>query len=211
MESNLPYSSDVTIEKTVERRNPNGYEIISQRTNKQGDNVFIVAATDDDLQNKQNSMVSKAMRNSILRLVPGDILEECLEAYEAAMRGETKDPSQELKQFVDGFARLGIPLEQVAEYLGHSLDTMNAEEREDLKQICVAIKDGEAKWSEYMSQRQEQKAEEKKDSAPVDEPPKNLNALKKQAKAKTAPSVEMKLHAESCPANIGEPCECGVA
>lgn len=210
LESNVPYTTDVTIDKTVERRNPNGYEIISQRTNKQGDNVFIVAATDDDLQNKQNSMVSKAMRNSILRLVPGDILEDCLDAYDASMRGQTKDPAAALKSIVDGFTRLGVPLEQLAEYLGHSLDTMTLEEREDLKQIGVAIKDGEAKWSDYMAERRESRTSDKKEPTLTDEPPKNMAALKQKAKAKSKPADDIALHGPSCPANVGEKCECGV-
>src|SRR5574337_2037923 len=157
LEANLAYITDVTIDKTVERRNPEGYVKVGERINKDGKTVYIVEATDDDLQNKQGAMVSKAIRNAVLRLSPADILDECLDVYHAAIEGQTKDPTAALKALLDGFGRLGISLEQVVEYVGHPLNQMSREEYEDLKTLGVAIHDGETSWAAALAGRKEER------------------------------------------------------
>lgn len=200
LEANLAYITDVTIDKTVERRNPDGYVKVGERINKDGKTVYIVEATDDDLQNKQGAMVSKAIRNAVLRLCPADILDECLDVYHAAIEGQTKDPTAALKALLDGFGRLGISLEQVVEYVGHPLNQMSREEYEDLKALGVAIHDGETSWAAALAGRKEERASEEKaepaaeqaaggEEKPAAAPPKNLGDLKKREKSgKQAPA-----------------------
>jgi hypothetical protein len=78
LESNLTYARDVTIDKTVERRSlKDGQVALSVRTNSEGQPTYLVEATEDDVAQKQGIAESKCIRNSILRLVPGDILDEC--------------------------------------------------------------------------------------------------------------------------------------
>ncbi len=56
--------------------------------------VDIVAATEDELATKQGAQVSKAMRNGLLRVLPGDILDEAMaEVGETVKNADAKDPA----------------------------------------------------------------------------------------------------------------------
>jgi len=147
-ETNAHVSHDITIEKTVERRNAKDRVIVGERANSYGDKVYIVEATEDDLLNKQNAAVSKAARNGILRLIPGDIVEEAMSAVTQTLNAEaTKDPAGEKKRVCDAFATLGVMPKDLADYLGHSLDAVQPAELVDLREIFATMRDGETTWA----------------------------------------------------------------
>jgi hypothetical protein len=152
METNTPYSSDVTIEKTVERRSTkDGDTIIRKRKNSRGDDLYIILATEDDILNKQNALMSKAIRTNGLRLVPGDIQDECEQLVRETKRNsDVQDPDRAKRRLFDAMGAIGVTVAQIKEYLGHDGETLQAKELEDLRGIYVAIKDGEANWREVM-------------------------------------------------------------
>lgn len=79
LETNTYFSQDVTVTKTVERSKlPQGEKPIRMRTNSFGKPVYILHGTDDDILNKQNALISKAVRTLGLRLIPGDLVDEAL-------------------------------------------------------------------------------------------------------------------------------------
>jgi len=149
LESNLTYPIEVVIAKTVERSKlPEGEKALRVRTNSFGKPVYILPATEDDLLNKQNAQVSKALRTSGLRLLPGDILDECMTLVLTTLRDrDAKDPDAARKKIVDGFAALGVPPSELKVYLGHDLSTASPAELAELRALWTAIKDGEATWS----------------------------------------------------------------
>ena len=100
LESNLTYSKDVIITKTVERRNAKG-DVISERRNSSGNTVYLVKASEDEFLNKQNAQESKVLRNHMIRLLPGDPLDECEKAI-AKTRSQSVDldPDHERKQLL---------------------------------------------------------------------------------------------------------------
>ena len=58
-----PLAQDVTVTKTVERRKlPQGEKPIRVRANSNGQPIYILHATDDEILNKQNALISKAVR-----------------------------------------------------------------------------------------------------------------------------------------------------
>jgi len=151
LESNTTYGDEISISKTVERRTlKEGQIAISERMNSNGIKVFLVAATDDDLLNKVNSAKSKAIRNSGLRLVPQDILEEAWDALLKTIAKGGGDPKAETKKVCDGFASLNISPSELERYLGHSLETVSPKELQDLRGIWTAIKDEETSWAAVM-------------------------------------------------------------
>jgi hypothetical protein len=161
LEANTTYSKDVTFEKTVERRNTNGAQVIGQRKGSSGQTVYIVVATDDDILNKENALVSKALRTNLLRLVPGDILEEAMAQVYATLRDETaKDPSAERKSVVDAFATLNVLPSALKDYLGHDVGTSSPAEIVDLREVYTTIRDGEATWNEVLEHRRKQREED---------------------------------------------------
>lgn len=152
LENNLSYGKDVTISKTVERRQlKEGQQPISKRLNTYGDMVFLVAATDDEIQNKIAAQESKVIRNCGLRLIPQDIIEEATEViYDTRAKGaKAQDPATAVKKIVDAFQTLNISVMELEKYLEHSLATASPKEIEELRDIYTTVKEGEATWASY--------------------------------------------------------------
>lgn len=155
LEANFPWSEDISIRKTVERsKSKPGDVVVSQRVNSQGKPVYIIEATDDEIMNKEGALVSKAARNAILRLAPGDLVEEGMKTcVETALNADAKDPNAAKKEVFDAFSSKGVTVEQLKEYLGHDGTTLQAKELADLRSLYLAIKDGEATWRDAMETR----------------------------------------------------------
>jgi len=161
LESNLTYTRDITIKKTVERRKVRGnQEVVQTRTNTNGQKVYIVKATDDELLNKVNALVSKTQRNLALMILPSDIKEDCIDQCYATMKDrEAKDPAFERKRIVDAFNSIGITPDDLVDWLSHSIDKSTPAEINELRQMYAAISQGEARWSDYA--KDDDKSEEK--------------------------------------------------
>lgn len=166
LEANLTYSKDIVIEKVVERSNADGRILVSQRLNSWGKTTYTVVATDDELMMKENSLVSKAMRQHALRIMPGDLTEEAMDTIYVTLRaGIDKNPDAYRHKIADGFSKLGVGPTMLAEYLGHPLAEATPAELAELGEIGSAIKDGETHWRDVMDGRNE------KEAAPQDEAP----------------------------------------
>lgn len=152
LEANVPYAQDVTITKTIERRQrKEGDQVLRTRTNSYGDTVYILEATDDDIINKQQALISKAVRTLGLRLIPGDIVDECMEiVMETQERADAEDPDAAKRKLFDAFSAIGVRAEQLKEYLGHDAGTLDPSEIKDLRALYAAIRDGEASWRDVM-------------------------------------------------------------
>ena len=195
LETNTTWSQDVTITKTVERRHlRNGQMAVATRTNSYGDLVYLVAATDDDLLNKQNALVSKALRTAILRIIPGNLQDEAFDKCNAILKDKAaKDPDAARNSMCDGFASLNIMPADLAEWLGHDLGTATPAEVELLRRLYVAIRDGQATWVEALEHRQEQlaakKPGDKKASKQQKQDAKGAGSVKEQLKNKQQPAA----------------------
>jgi hypothetical protein len=94
LETNVAFSKEINIKKTVERKNAAGREIIAERMNAQGQKVFIVLATEDELSNKEGALTSKAIRNEGLRLIPQDVIDEAIMTARQTLADEdARDPN----------------------------------------------------------------------------------------------------------------------
>lgn len=184
LESNVPYSQDVTISKTVERNFiKDGDSPLSTRTGSRGQTVYIMPATDDDILNKANALVSKAIRTLGLRLLPGDIQEEVLEQCRKTQRDrDAKDPDATRRQLFDAFGRLGVSVDQIKAYLGHDGKALSPKEQETLRNLFNSLKDGETTWREIMDAA----------GKPEDASGAKTSSLNDKAKAAAAERVEPK-------------------
>jgi len=153
LESNLTYSKDVIIQKVVERKKVSEHqEVLGKRLNTYGKIVYIVRATEDEMLNKVNSAESKVIRNHALRLLPGDILDECKARIEETTTAEhSKDPDAGRKRLVDAFAAVGVRASDLVAYLGHDLDKLQPAELVDLRAMHQALADGEATWDQFVA------------------------------------------------------------
>lgn len=173
LEANITYDKDVTVEKTVERNSTkDGQQVVGQRIGSRGQTVYIVLASDDEILNKENALTSKALRACLLRLVPGDILEEAMDQVYATLADRNaKDPGAERKRIIDGFAALNILPDRLKEYLGHDLDVTTPAELLDLRGIYTAMRDGEATWAEVMEVKRKKDGDAKGDDKGDDKTP----------------------------------------
>jgi hypothetical protein len=167
-ENNISIPTTVTINKTVERRRlKKGESSLGMRTNSRGEPVYLRAATDDEVLQKQNSAISKAMRTAILRLLPGDIQDECEKRIKKIRLGDkAKDPKAYQRTVVDGFARYGVSVAELEKYLKHPFASCSQAEFERLHEIWTAIKSGELTWHQVVSEKAQ---EDGKDAPPPPE------------------------------------------
>jgi len=147
LEANVTYPTDVVVQKTVERRSSAGREVVSRRVNSQNQPVYQVRATDDEIMVKQNSLVSKARRNEILRLLPADLQEQAKarirQTLEKASRSEAAIPSM-----LQAFAGIEVDADMLRNYLGHPVEATTPAELVTLRGLYQAVKDGETTWEE---------------------------------------------------------------
>lgn len=154
LETNTSYGDDITIQKTVERRFlKDGQTAISERLNSKNEKTYLVMATEDDLANKVAAAKSKVIRNSGLRLIPQDILQEATDAIWDTRDKGGGDPKEDTKKIVDAFSTLNVPPTELQSYLGHSLETISPKELKELRSIFAAIRDGEYSWNDYVKER----------------------------------------------------------
>lgn len=183
LETNTYFSQDVTVTKTVERQKlPAGEKPIRVRTNSYGKPVYILHGTDDDILNKQNALISKAVRTLGLRLIPGDLVDEALFHVRQTMaRQDAQDPDTAKNRIIDAFAQLGVSVESLKEYLGHELSSIDPNELQTLRALYSAIKDGETTWKAVMDDKAEKEAEAKAEQK------KTKQAAKKEPEPEQAP------------------------
>lgn len=163
LESNITYSAEVQVAKSVERRGfkkrgsdhvepPAGRQIIGQRVNSDGDTVYIVAATDEELLAKQNALISKTLRTLALRILPGDIVDEAVKRARKTLSDEdAKDPQAAKLKLIDDFGALDILPSELEEFLGHPLDRISPAELKTLRSVYVAVASGETSWQRIMT------------------------------------------------------------
>ena len=151
LENNLTHSKEIVVNKTVERKSKRDREVLGERTNTTGEVVYIVKATDDEIHNKEAALISKALRNEGLRLIPVDIIDEAMETAKETLRSRDKaDPDAAKRKILDSFSEIGVKPKDIEQYLGHKTDSIMPKEMEDLRGIYRAIRDGESRWTDYI-------------------------------------------------------------
>lgn len=155
LETNSTYSKELTISKTVERRKlRRGQEPLGTRANSYGDQVYIVEAAEGELSSKQDAEISKALRTLSLRLLPGDILDECMEqCIQTEHNKSAEDPAAARKRIADSFGSQGVQPSDLKAYLGHDLATCSPAELQQLRHTFSALRDGFTTWVEIMEAR----------------------------------------------------------
>ena len=163
LETNTYFSQDVTVTKTVERRKlPQGEKPIRVRANSNGQPIYILHATDDEILNKQNALISKAVRTLGLRLIPGDLVDEALwEIKKTMAQQDRQDPDAAKHRIIDAFAQLGVSVEALKEFVGHELSALTPNEIQLLRTTYTSIKDGETSWKAVMDDKAEKEANTK--------------------------------------------------
>ena len=226
LEANISYNREITLSKNVERKAvqdrqtqawgpPADRIVLSERKNTYGQTVYIVRATEDELTIKEAALTSKIIRTEGLRLVPSDIQEEAREqCYETMANKDAEDPKAAMRKIVDAFAGVGVPPGQLSEFLGHTLDAVQPAEMKTLRSMYAAIKEGEAKWADYMKvidveegaavPDKKGKSEKALKGRLATEPPKDPGAIREEAVALVEKSKPTKVTSAMAAAGITE-------
>lgn len=173
LENNVSIPTQITLEKTMERKSvKKGQIAIGTRVNSSGKTNFILPADEAEMTKKQNSAVSKAIRNAVLRLVPGDIQAACRQRIMEIRHGDTaKDPDGARRKMIDAFATLNVSPLDLVEYAGFDLDKLSPAQIDAMRKLYDAIKKGETSWqdviTEVRAEREPDGDTEKKTSGPV--------------------------------------------
>ena len=182
LESNTTYPQDIKINKTVERKNTAGRTVISERLNSQNQKVFEVVATEDEMLNKRNSAISKAIRNAGLRIIPGDLQDEAeLLILGTRQSGIKEDPEKYRKQIVDTFGTIGVKAQNLSDFIGCPLDQCSPTQIDELRSIFGAIKNGETTWQAVVAEKDEKEISEGKKSKSND-----INAVNQKIQEQSA-------------------------
>lgn len=174
LENNISFGGEFTLNKTVERRDGAGREILGERKNTGRDTVYIVRATEDEMLVKTAATVSKAIRTHGLRLIPADIQEEMIAACRATARNaKAVDPLAEKKNVLDSFFfNLRVPPNELEQYLGYPVAQLNDAGLAELREVYVTVDEG-TPWADVLRAKLEaRKAEkdEREKSAPAAAP-----------------------------------------
>lgn len=192
LETNATIATDVTVTKTVERKKlKRNQRPLATRVNSYGDTVYILPATDDEVLNKTNALVSKALRNGILRLLPGDIADECESKCVSTVAAKIKaDPDKARKDLLDAFAKIGIMPAELTAYVGHDLAALQPAEIVKLRAIYSAIKDGDTTWAEIAEAKKPEGDADAKPNGAARKVDELLEKHKKKAAEKKAPKPD---------------------
>lgn len=159
LETNVTWSRDITVQKTIERKElKRGQRAIRERSNSFGDRIYIVEATDDEVAFKEAALISKAARTAILRIIPGHLQDEAFALCEATQAKEdAQDPDGAKNRMVDAFAAIRVTVEDLEEFIGGSIDKMTRAEGVMLIGVYNAIMEEETTWKAQLAERLEGK------------------------------------------------------
>lgn len=107
------------------------------------------------------------IRNCLLQIMPGDLIEDCSNQCYTTIRDNIKDPKAEEKKLVRAFAAYKVTVDMINGYLGHTKWTKD--DLVELINIGNSLRDGISKVDEYFDL-----GEVKKDDKPKINPDKDM-------------------------------------
>lgn len=140
------------VQTNAYEESPDVFRKLIQRKQGKGENAPTVWVVPDEreLRELTNRRAAICVRNCIVHLLPFDLLDEVQDACASTMRAEVeKDPDGAKRDVIDSFAGLGVPANELEEFVGHSLSSLSPHEVEDLRAIFRAIKFDGVAWAEY--------------------------------------------------------------
>lgn len=166
IETNISWGDTVRVAKTVERKKlKEGQTAIKSRRNSSGEIVYVVEADEDALITKEAALVSKKMRTLTLRLIPGDLQDQCIEMIKATREKDVvDDPDAAMRRVADGMALQNVTVVMLEEFLDHPIAQCTPAEIVNLQSLYGALRDGDSTWAEIMENAEELRKTKKSES-----------------------------------------------
>jgi len=155
-ESNVAEGEIIIVPKTVERKSTKDSDIVvATRKNSYNETVHIIQATNEEMEQAKLVQYSKRKRNLVLSMIPGWLKEAAkAQILETQRAVDAQDPDAARKAIYAGFAHVGVSVEDIKSYLGHSNDLSPAE-MEDLRVLYAGIAGGHTTWKEIIAAKEE--------------------------------------------------------
>lgn len=147
-----------------------------QRKGKNGGPTEWVKPDERDLRELTNRRGAICTRNSILQLLPKDLIEEALKVADETLRNEAQqDPDAARRKVILSFSELNVTPVMLEAKLGHPLVEASPAEIAELRKVYKSIRDGNSTWAEYVRPKE------------PEQPAPNLSDLTDKLKQETTP------------------------
>lgn len=127
-----------------------------------------VALTDSrDIYEMISNQGARRMRNAILSLIPGDVIDAAVKQCDETIKHAMGAPADQIEKMLKAFGEFGVVRAQIERRLGHRLDAEStiSQELVTLRKIYTSIKDGYSKVEDWFEadQAEQKPAESAKD------------------------------------------------
>ena len=149
LETNSIETAEVIVPKTVERKFvKKGQEVLNERENSFGEKLYIVKATDSEVDMTRKALISKALRNAIFRLVPAELVQIALAtARQTIATADASDPKDATRRLISCFEEQGVGIDKIEKHIGHTLEKATAADVKKLRGLYKQMLNG-ADWDE---------------------------------------------------------------
>lgn len=122
------------------------FTVKHKRDTRQGS----VALKDErDIYENNANNGARRLRACILSVIPGDIVEACVEACQKTMSGGSEPIIDRARKMVEAFKEQGVSMSMIERRLAHKLDAITEPELVKLREIFVSIRDGFASREDF--------------------------------------------------------------
>jgi hypothetical protein len=161
LENNVSESLEFRLRLVQERKQlRRDQKPVGTRVNSEGQTVYLVEVSEQELLMAQRAQEARAFRSCILGLCPGGLIDEARAVAKAVREAKIKrDPAAEIKRIVDAFDDLGVTPENLAAYLGAPITQCAPAQIEQLRAVYETVKTGELVWSAIQADAERRRAD----------------------------------------------------
>lgn len=147
----------IDLETNMQVENEDKFRKLIQRTDKHTKQTQWLEPDERDLRELINRRGAICVRNSILQLMPPDIVDDAMvqvgQTLEKVAAGELNtDRLTVVKTMVYLFSEVGVTAEMLEGRIGGPLNVITPEQVADLRSVYKSIRDGQAKREEYFGE-----------------------------------------------------------
>ena len=136
LETNTISSQNFTVEH-IREANGRSTKLTSQR----------------DIYERTANDGARRLRSRILAILPPDLVEDCIKECHKTIAGKNDIPLiDKVKNMVTGFAKVGVTKEMLEKRLGHTVESVNADELVEYISIFSGLKQKETTISDWFEQ-----------------------------------------------------------
>lgn len=120
----------------------------------------VALSTERDIYEAIASQAQRRVRSAILEIIPGDIIEDALDACDRTLRAAVPDLPRAIKGMVQAFAPMGVNKAMLETRIGRNIEAFQAADIISLRHIYAGMKDGISQASDWFDMSLQDKPKE---------------------------------------------------